>query len=281
MLKNIISFDLEEWGDPSVLGVDIGLREIRSDLAHEVNTILELLAARDIKATFFVVGKLAQKYARLLRLIDQQGHEIASHGYAHVPISTQNPEQFREDLQLSIKILQDVVDKKIIGYRAPGYSITKDTWWALQVIKECGLRYDSSIYPVSIRFFTQGGISDCSDEPFYVEDQLIEFPLATFKIMGIRVPIATTAYFRILPYCLSRWALKKLNRLNKRATLNFHTWEFGKNQPKLKLPFPHNIKTYYNLSKMEERFKKLLNDFEFMSCAEAVVKDSIEHDFSS
>jgi len=271
-IKNILSFDLEEWGDPSILGVDTGLGAVESKLGHEVNVILDLLASHNIKATFFVVGKIAEKYKQLLKTIDKQGHEIASHGYAHVPIGTQTPEQFKKDLQLSIKILQDIIGKKVCGYRAPGYSITRDTWWALKIIKECGLRYDSSVYPVSVKIFTRGGVANCSDEPFCVDDQLLEFPLATLKVFGLKVPVATTAYFRILPYFISRWAIRHLNRSGKMVTLNFHTWEFGKDQPKLKLPFPQNLKTYYNLSKMIDRFKLLIHDFEFVNFKEVMLK---------
>lgn len=270
-MLNILTFDVEEWYEAFDLNLgESGAFNKESRVAIGVQKILDILRPRGIKATFFIVGKLAEKNGDIVRMIDEEGHEIATHGYYHAPISLQTPDEFKKDLLLSIKVLSDITGKSILGYRAPGYSLIKGNLWAIDIIKNCGLKYDSSIYPVSLRLFTRGGISGYPQEPFIIKNKLKEFPLATLSLFGFKFPIATTTYFRIFPYAVTKWAINKLNKKGITANINLHCWEFDAGQPKISLPFPQNIKHYYNLSRTDERFRKLIEDFKFMSCKEAI-----------
>jgi len=275
MVKNILTFDAEEWYDVYNYGVKSSKAVCENRLNIGISKIFSFLDDKKINATFFVSGSAAEKNPQVIREIDKRGHEIASHGYRHVPISGLNREEFRQDLLRSVKILEDITGKKVIGYRAPCYSVTADTLWALDIIKESGLKYDSSIYPVSLRLATKGGAFGYPRRPFFVKEGLLEFPLATLNLFGIYLPAATTAYFRIFPYCVSYIAIKNLNKTGVPATVNFHSWEFDENHPKLKLPFPHNIKHYYNLSKTSVKFKRLIENFDFSSCLDKLNETKI------
>ncbi|MBU0686419.1 MAG: polysaccharide deacetylase family protein [Candidatus Margulisbacteria bacterium] len=268
MVNNILSFDVEEWNSSFYLDKDASVKESRVGLS--INKILEILSSKDIKATFFVVGKLAEQNEDIVKMIDAAGHEVASHGYAHLPVTTLSPEEFRRDLKQSIAVLEKITNKKVLGYRAPGYTITRNNLWAIDIIRECGLRYDSSIYPVSLRVFTSGGAAGFQQGEFMISKDLKEFPLITADVLGVKLPVATTSYFRIFPYLVTKWAIKRLNQQGMRTCLNFHSWEFDPEHPKVKLPFPQNVKHYFNLSKTEPRFKQLISDFDFISCREAI-----------
>lgn len=266
---NILSFDVEEWFHSHFVAIESSrLLKRRVDVA--VRKIIEILQGKNIKCTFFILGMVAEENPDIVKMIDDENHEIATHGYSHKPLFKLSPRDFEKDLLLSIQILKSITGKDVLGYRAPGYSITKDTLWALDIIKDCGLKYDSSIYPVSLRLFTHGGISGYSQRQFFIKDGLIEFPLSTLNLLGLKFPVATTSYFRLFPYQITKWAIKRLNDRGIAAILNLHSWEFDEQQPKITLPFVQNIKHYYNLSETEGRFKKLLNDFTFISCKESL-----------
>ena len=269
--KNIITFDVEEWYDSFYLDEREKAAVIKLNrVPLAVNKILTLLSDSNTKATFFVVGKLAIENEDLIRSIVKEGHEIASHGYTHKPIAMFTPKEFEMDLMRSIKELKQITNKDILGYRAPGYSVTIKTLWALDIIKGCGLVYDSSIYPVSLRIFTSGGISGYPQTPFLIKKDLVEFPMITLSLAGIKVPVATTSYFRLFPYGVTKYAINKYNARKIPAVLNFHSWEFDEEQPKIRLPFPQNMKHYYGLNKVIGRFRSLLKEFDFISCKDAL-----------
>lgn len=266
---NILSFDVEEWFDSHFVPIkDNTPLEKRVDIG--VKKILKILKGKNIQSTFFILGRVAQDNPDLVKMIDSQGYEVATHGYSHKPLSCLPPEEFKKDLLLSIKILKDITGKDVLGYRAPGYSITKDTFWALDIIQDCGLKYDSSIYPVSLKVFTHGGLNTNTQVPFFIKKNLVEFPLPTLNILGLKIPVATTAYFRIFPYPITKYVVSRLNQRGIFATLNFHSWEFDAEQPRINLPFPQNIKHYYNLSLACNRLKQLTDDFRFIDCREAL-----------
>lgn len=261
-MVNILSFDVEEWFDNHSIAEDKKKSfQHRADVG--VRRVLSILRASGVSATFFVLGRVAQENPNIIKLIDEDGHEIATHGYSHMPLSEMKPATFKNDLLHSINILKKIVNKEIIGFRAPGYSMTDDTLWALDILKECGLKYDSSIYPVSLRMFTRGGATGYPAGAFMIRPGLMEYPLATLNLLGVRFPAATTAYFRIFPYWVSRLAMNQSNSNNIGAVLNFHSWEFDEDHPRFKFPFPQNIKHYYNLGKLCPRFEKLLSEFNF------------------
>jgi polysaccharide deacetylase family protein (PEP-CTERM system associated) len=265
-MRNVLSFDVEEWHQSFFFKEGAEKPESRVEIG--LRKVVDLLRPSGIKATFFVVGSVAEKKPEIVKLIRRSGHEVASHGYLHRPVSFMTKEEFREDLLKSINILNSITGKKVLGYRAPGYTITKDNLWALDIVKECGLAYDSTIYPVSLRIFTKGGVAGFPLGMFELDNGLREFPLTTLQVLGFDLPVATTSYFRILPYWMAKLAIRKLNNKGSVSTVNYHSWEFDPAQPRIKLPFPQNFKHYYNLARTEERFKRLITDFQFTSCAE-------------
>lgn len=268
---NILTFDIERWHSTSYRREGVSpLRGAEKRTKTGLTKILDILWKKDIKATFFVLGSVAEEDAEIVRMIDSEGHETATHGYAHKLVSERTPEDLEKDLRLSVKVLEGITGEKILGYRAPGYSVTKDTVWALDIIKKCGLKYDSSIYPVSLRLFTRGGVSGYPRKPFFVREGLAEFPLPVMDLCGVKIPVATAAYFRIFPYAVNAGAIRKMNEKGIPAVVNLHNWEFDPDHPRMRLPAVARFKHYYNLDKTEERLDRLTDEFSFVSCAEAL-----------
>jgi peptidoglycan-N-acetylglucosamine deacetylase len=269
--KNVLSFDIEYWNSTSYLREDdrpLGAAGKRTKTG--LCKILDILRKKNIKATFFVLGDVAADDPEVVRMIDSEGHEVSTHGCAHKIISEFAPEAFEKDLRLSIEILEGITGKKVRGYRAPGYSVTKDTVWALDIVKKCGLKYDSSVYPVSLRLFTRGGISGYPRKPFFVRTGLAEFPLPVMDLFGVKIPVATAAYFRIFPYAVNTGAIRAMNRKGIPAVVNLHDWEFDPEHPAMRLPAVARFKHYHNLYKTEERLDRLTDEFDFVGCGDAL-----------
>lgn len=231
----------------------------------EKNTerILELLGNHGVKATFFVLGWVAERHPILIRGIAGEGHEVASHGYGHVRATEQQPEQFREDVIRAKKLLEDIVGEKVIGYRAPSFSIDARNLWVFDVLQDTGYRYSSSIFPIRHDLY---GMPEAPRFAFYPrEDGLLEVPLTTLRVGNLNVPCGGGGYFRLFPYGFSRWALRRVNHRDKQpAVFFFHPWELDPDQPRqrgvsLKTRFRH----YFNLRRMEARIVRLLMDFQW------------------
>ena len=238
----VLSFDVEEHHriEAAVgLEVDPGLRgEYRQRMNRVTEWILELLAERKILATFFIVGQIAETNARLVRTIHEAGHEVASHGWDHRRINLLNPQSFKEDLRMSKEALEQASGAAVLGYRAPTFSLVRQTAWALDVLGEMGLLYDSSIYPVR---HDRYGIPDAPRGLFMAQGarhEILEIPPATLSVRGVNVPVGGGGYFRLLPFPLMKLALLSLRGAtpNCGATmLYFHPWEFDPGQPRLPL----------------------------------------------
>ncbi len=267
-VRNILQIDVEDWYcdlDPR----DWNKYEPRVVAATE--KVLSMLRDSRTKATFFVLGYVAERFPGLVKSIEEQGHEVGSHGYGHRRISDQTPEEFEEDVKRSIAILESITGKKVKGYRAPQFTIVKETLWALEILRKLGLEYDSSIFPVKTPLY---GIPDAPLFPYRIGsgsanegDGLMEIPLSiyTIPILGKRVPVAGGFYFRFFPYFFIRHALKTLNRRGNVAVCYIHPWEFDPEKPRIdSLRWYH----YYGLGTTEKKFRRLLADFTFMSTEE-------------
>jgi len=249
-----------------------------------------LVTRHSVKATFFILGWIAEKYPKLIREIAEQGHEIASHGYRHELVTNQAPGEFRADVVKTKKILEDITGEEVIGYRAPTYSITRKTLWALKILAEEGYKYDSSIFPVhhdvygfpdaprfpfkvclngrmaddvqNVRSFERSNDSNASN----ISNAIWEFPISTGRILGQNIPIAGGGYFRLFPYRLVKRLLGHINRTEQRPFIFYlHPWEFDPGQPKIdNAPLKSRARHYLNLDKVEGRFKTLLSDFNFV-----------------
>ena len=259
MVLNAFTVDLEDWYQG--LEIDCDQWEGYEDRI-EIGTrrLLGLLDEAGVRASFFVLGYAAERAAGLIREIAERGHEIASHGYGHQFIYKLTPDQFRKDLQRSIAILEPLAERPILGHRAPYFSITPQSEWALDVLCECGIRFDSSLFPVvNYRY----GFPGAPRTIHQVRPGLVEFPLSTFRLGGRNIPIAGGAYFRLLPYTLTKYGLWRINRSGQAAVFYIHPWELDPDQPRLNLAARIRIPHYRGLSQTVPRLRNLLRDFRF------------------
>jgi len=263
-MPHILTVDVEDWFHTQAVSEKISVSDWEKypvRIHRNVARILELFNRRQTRATFFVLGWIAEKYPELIEQIDQAGHEIASHGYRHRLISTLGPVQFKDYVERSKKILEDLSGTPVWGYRATSFSIVKQTLWALDCIKEAGFVYDSSIFPIRHDIY---GIDGFPRFPYAHENGLIEIPPSTLHIWGRNIPFAGGGYFRLYPYWLTKIGFQNLNNSDYPVLVYLHPWEFDPGCPKVKqADWRTRFRQYINLNKTEDRFVKLLADFHF------------------
>jgi len=264
--KHCLSFDVEEHFQVSAFESPMRRRhwdQFESRVQTNTEKLLELLAKNGVQATFFILGWVAERYPSLVRQIASAGHEVASHGYAHELITSQTPVVFREDIRKAKAILEGILSKPVLGYRAPSFSITKDTMWATQVLVEEGYIYDSSIFPV---VHDRYGVPSANPELHQLSTAsglLWEVPPSTVKCLGVRLPVAGGGYFRLYPYPVLRALLRKLEGEGAPLVMYMHPWEFDPDQPRMEGSMVSRMRHYLNLDKTEGRMRALLEDFSF------------------
>lgn len=266
--KNALSIDLEDWyqGILQIKYSDWQLYENR--LEKNVGELLRLLKVHNIKATFFVLGYIAQTFPGIVKSIASEGHEIASHGYSHRPIFEQSPEEFKEDVYRSKKVLEEAGGVSVKGYRAPFFSIRKDTLWALDILQQLGFEYDSSIFPIKNFLY---GIPDAPHTMYKTgRGGLIEFPLTVIKRSGVTIPVCGGFYMRAMPYGLLKWGLASFNRSKGPGIIYLHPWELDCNKPKLPMALKWKIIHEYNINTMKRKLERLLEDFRFTTVGEVI-----------
>ncbi len=232
-----------------------------SRVERNTDAVLALFAERGVRATFFTLGWVAERHPRLIRRIVAAGHELASHGYAHHRVGTQDPAAFRDDVRRTKKLLEDVGGVAVTGYRAASFSISRDTLWALDVLGEEGHRYSSSIYPIHHDHY---GIPDAPRVPFRPRaGGLMEIPMTTLRLGGRNLPCSGGGYFRLLPYAWSRWAMNRVRQHDVQPCIfYFHPWEIDPGQPRLAdAPLKSRLRHYTNLGRMADRIRRLLGEF--------------------
>lgn len=268
---NALSFDIEDWFQVENLKGAIAAGSWDScDLRVVNNTrkILELLHRHQTRATFFILGWVAERCPDLVREISAAGHEIASHGYGHDLVYTQTPEEFRRDLRRSKEILEELTGTAVRGYRAPSFSINPETPWALDVLVDEGFTYDSSVFPTS--FHDRYGFNGSSRFPFRFGNGLMEVPLSTVRFGGKNIPAAGGGYFRLFPYLFFRHLAQRINAEGRALVFYLHPWELDPEQPRVPIRHDYRFRHYVNLRKTERRLDRLLRDFEFASMNELV-----------
>jgi len=232
-----------------------------SRVNESVATTLRLFDEAEIKATFFTLGWIAERYPEMIRTIADAGHEIASHGYAHKKITEQSPQEFRNDVVRAKEILEEASGQTVIGYRAPSFSISSDNLWALDVLHDTGHLYSSSIYPVVHDHY---GMPEASRFPFRAKPGgILEIPISTARIFGKNFPCGGGGYFRLVPYSYFRWATRRLNEVEGQSSVfYFHPWELDPDQPRMRnASLKSNFRHYVNLDRMERRVQRLLSEF--------------------
>ncbi len=268
-ITNALTIDWEDWYH----GMEIPHTEwagYEDRLTLATHRTLEIFAEAGVRATFFCLGWAAEQHPELVKEIASAGHEIGTHGYSHTLIYQQTPEVFRAEMTRSIRFLEDLTGRAIVGHRAPFFSITRASLWALEILGELGIRYDSSIFPVlNYRY----GIEDSPRFPYEIDagpKKLTEFPISTWRVAGRNVPIAGGAYFRIFPYSFSRLGLRMVNRAGHPATFYLHPWELDPAHPRIELSRRRAATHYHNLAATEPRLRRLLRDLRFAPMGEVL-----------
>lgn len=267
-IHNALTFDVEEYFHAEVFSGVVQEKQwpmLESRVVQATERLLALLADTGTRATFFVLGWVAARHPQLVRAIALQGHEVACHGYGHQMITRQSRADFTEDVHRAKATVEDAAGVAVTGYRAPTFSVVRETLWSLEVLAETGFQYDSSIFPV---VHDRYGMRDAPRFPHRRAAgrgmEIIEFPLSTVSRFGWRFPVAGGGYFRLLPYAVTRWALRELNaREGQPAMVYLHPWEIDPGQPRLAVSrlaqFRHSVNTDTTVSKL----RQLLQDFAF------------------
>ncbi|MDS4068021.1 MAG: DUF3473 domain-containing protein [Candidatus Competibacter sp.] len=229
---------------------------------HNTHRILDLFAAHQVRATFFTLGWVAERHPALIGRIVADGHELASHGYSHVRATRQTPAEFRDDVIRTKALLEDLGSVAVRGYRAASYSIGAGNLWALAELEQAGYHYSSSIYPIRHDLY---GMPEAPRFAFRPDNApaLLEVPVTTVTLLGRTLPCGGGGYFRLWPYALSRWALRRVNhRDGQSGVFYFHPWEIDPGQPRQPgLGLKTRVRHYLNLHRMERRLGSLLRDF--------------------
>jgi polysaccharide deacetylase family protein (PEP-CTERM system associated) len=229
-------------------------------IERNIDLILELLEEADTRATFFTLGWIAERYPAMIRRIAAAGHEIASHGYAHARVDDLERDAFHADIHLAKAILEDVAAVKVRGYRAPSFSISDATEWAHDCIAQAGYRYSSSVYPIKHDHY---GIPHAPRFAYRSRPGLLEVPITTTRLLDRNWPAGGGGYFRLLPYPVSKWSIRRVNEMEQQpAVFYFHPWELDPEQPRVMGPgFKTRFRHYLNLARMKDRLRRLLRDF--------------------
>jgi len=267
ILLNLLTVDFEEWYHPEYVK-DKCPQNKKENSPQDLRKTLDLLEKCKTEATFFVVGEIARRHPELIEQIRDSGHEIAFHGYDHEPLWKKNAEAFRSE----IKLFDSVAKENCMGFRAPSFSLSNKTSWALKVLEDIGYKYDSSIFPAKTFLYGVQGAPLKPYKPSYSDltredsdGKIWEFPLLVYPISGFRLPVAGGFYMRFFSAKLILRAIKKTNKNGNPAVLYCHTWELNPEIPKLKLGPYRSFVTYYNLEKTSARFDQVLSEFRFTS----------------
>jgi polysaccharide deacetylase family protein (PEP-CTERM system associated) len=274
MTRNALSVDVEDYFHVSAFSRNISRSDwdgIPLRVDNNTRRLLALFDEFDTRATFFVLGWVAERLPDLIRDIAARGHEIASHGYSHQLVYNQSPDEFRAETLRSKRLLEDIVRQPVCGYRAASYSITARSQWALDTLVEAGFDYDSSIFPIH---HDRYGMPGTPDHPYVLQTpngkSLVEFPLSTARVLGYRLPVSGGGYFRIYPYALTRSGLAQVNRRQQPFIFYLHPWEIDPAQPRVSASRLSRFRHYHNLDKCESRLRRLLKDFRFGTVREVL-----------
>lgn len=277
-MRNIFTIDTEDWFHANYEeGLFSNSANIQSTVEENTEVYLKALEDNHATATFFVLGFVAEQHSKLVKRIADAGHEIASHGYGHQLVYKQTPEQFREDVYKSKCMLEDIIGKSVIGYRAPSWSITEDSFWALGILNELGFRYDSSIFPFKNFLY---GVKGAPRFPFKAQQycdaagELVEIPPSTIKLPFLNIPFSGGFYFRALPYPFIKIFTAHVNKENYPTVFYLHPREIDPKQPRLKLKRRDALIHYYGINNCEAKLNKILKKFDCGSISDIMnIKD--------
>jgi polysaccharide deacetylase family protein (PEP-CTERM system associated) len=273
--KHIMSVDVEDYFMVEAFASSVSQDSWESRpsrVAMSTLRVLDLFDKHCVKGTFFFVGWVANRFPELVREVYARGHELACHSYWHRTVYSQTPDEFREDTRAAVRAIEDAAGVKVLGYRAPSWSITKDCLWALNVLAEEGFTYDSSIYPIHHDLY---GVPGAQRFPYThrLKDglSLLEFPPATVRLLGQNLPCAGGGYLRIFPLAYTHWAFRKFQEeYGESVVVYFHPWELDPDQPRIQEKLKSRLRHYTNLDEMAERLEILLRTYSFQPFCELV-----------
>jgi polysaccharide deacetylase family protein (PEP-CTERM system associated) len=272
MTTHYFSVDVEEYFQVSAFEGSVprsAWETLPSRVEGSVYGILDLLARHRARGTFFTLGWVAERHPKMIKRIADAGHEVASHGWDHVRVTHQTPEEFRVSVRRTKDCLEQLAGASVLGFRAPSFSIVPGREWALDILREEGYRYDSSLFP--IRRPGGYGYASAGREPFVLEraaGPLVELPPATLRLLGVNLPAGGGAYFRIFPYALVRAAFAAFDRRGVPGTFYMHPWEIDPDQPRQRAPLSSRLRHYTGLSRTLPRLERLLSEFRFTAIAD-------------
>lgn len=262
-ISHALTVDVEDYFQVSAF--DRIVDKDKWDLAEcrieqNMATILALFAKKNAKATFFTLGWVAERYPQIVKAIVEGGHELASHGYGHKRVSAMTREEFAADITKTKALLEKIGGVKVVGYRAPSFSINESCEWAYDELKTAGYRYSSSVYPIKHDHY---GSTSLPRFTFSPREGFIEIPISTIRIRNRNFPAGGGGYFRLLPYMLSRFAIASVEKKDQRSCIfYFHPWEIDSKQPRFEnVPWKTRFRHYINLHRVESRLERLLSDF--------------------
>jgi polysaccharide deacetylase family protein (PEP-CTERM system associated) len=273
---NALTIDVEDYFHVSAMERAVARDDwdrMESRVERNTHRVLDILDEHGVLATFFVLGWVAERHPGLVQTIARRGHEVASHGYSHTRIYRQSLEDFRRETVRAKSVLENVVQRPVLGYRAASFSITRVSTWALDVLVDAGFRYDSSIFPVRHDLY---GMPDAQRTPHRLVTpagaQLIEVPLTTLKLGPIQLPIAGGGYFRLFPYRFTAWALRRfVSQTGAPCVFYLHPWELDVDQPRIRNAGRlSRFRHYQNLERCEPRLRRLLAEFRFAPVREVL-----------
>lgn len=264
---NALTVDVEDYFQVSAFEARIERRQwagFESRVVANTERLLDLFARKDVRATFFVLGWVADRFPALIRAIAGQGHEVASHGYDHRLVYSMEPAQFRDDLRRAKGSIEAAAGVSVCGYRAPSYSVTPRSLWALDILIDEGYHYDSSIYPIH---HDRYGMPQWCRHIHRIQrpgGTLWELPGSTIRVLGTNLPIGGGGYFRLLPYVWTQRGIRHVNRVEKEPAIFYlHPWEIDADQPRLSGSLGARVRHYRNLHKTIARLERLLGEFRF------------------
>ena len=278
-IRNAMSVDVEDYFQVSAFENIVDKRDwddIPCRVEANIERTLQLFSSKEIKATFFMLGWVAERYPEIVKKIVDSGHELASHGWEHIRVTQQDREEFKQDAIRTRHFLEDLSGQQVKGYRAASYSICADNLWAFDVLAGAGYEYSSSIVPIKHDLY---GIPEAPRFAFRAaQNRLLEIPITTITIAGRNINCGGGGWFRLFPYSFSRWAIKKVNHDDQQpAIFYFHPWEIDPDQPRLEQASKRSkFRHYLNLKEMQPRLSRLLNDFSWGRVDEVFLGKDIE-----
>ena len=268
---NILTFDIEEWFHANYAGLDLtGANKKSSRFRANMDAILNLCGDTGTKATFFVLGCIGERYPDVVKTIAREGHDLASHGCGHQLAYEQTYQEFKDDVKKSLDILQELTGVKVLGYRAPSWSIAEKNYHYLEALEELGLKYDASIFPIKTFLYGLPDAPTSIHRPSVRGRQLnlYEVPMSVTKICGRRIGYSGGFYFRFFPAFFIKRAIRQANAQNESAVVYLHPREIDPAENRLELPWKESFIHYYNLAATKEKLEDILRSFKFISIAE-------------